>query len=364
MARLTIMGSGELAPGMVRVHRTALSEYDEPRLVILDSPFGFQENADQLTTKLVDFFETSLSVSPTVATLRSPDIGTRAARARSAIGNADVLFSGPGSPSYALRVWQESGMADAIEAAALTRSLTFASAAACTLGRWAIPVYEIYKVGQLPFWHDGLDAFRIADLPTVVVPHFDNREGGTHDTSHCYIGERRFRALQAQLPAHVVVGVDEHTAAAFDFVSQTVEVTGRGSLHLIGDEHLILGEGVHPVESLVPAKAAMETEDSPAQGSEVDRLLTDIIAATGPGQAEQAAVALAARAESGAGDPAGLIAPFVDLLLELRATLRAEGKYAAADDIRDRLIDSGVAVHDTPDGVEWSLDQRTERPSS
>lgn len=363
MGRLTIMGSGELAPGLVRVHRAALTEYENPSLVILDSPYGFQENADELTTKLIDFFETSLVVSPTVASLRQSDSGAVAARARAAIDRADVLFSGPGSPSYALRVWKESDMAGAIRSAAATRSLTFASAAACTLGSWAIPVYEIYKVGADPFWHDGLDSFRLNDLPTIVVPHFDNREGGTHDTSHCYIGARRFDRLRHDLPPHVVVGIDEHTAAAFDFAASTVEVTGRGSLHLIGEEHRTLGTGSHRLDSL-EAAASRPVEEPAVPDAEVDQLLTAIVAATGPGAGERAAVALAHRASRGSNDDRETVAPFVDILLELRGDLREVGRYDEADAIRDRLTEAGVIVQDTGDGARWAFDQSTDRPSS
>ena len=30
-----------------------------------------------------------------------------------------------------------------------------------------------------------------AGLDAVVIPHFDNAEGGNHDTRFCYLGERR-----------------------------------------------------------------------------------------------------------------------------------------------------------------------------
>ena len=140
------MGSGELAPGLVRVHRAALADHADPTVAILDTPFGFQENADELTDKLVSFFETSLQMVPEVASLRWAGDAGAAARARGTIEASSVLFSGPGSPSYALRVWRASQLDDTLRKRCTTGTVTFASAAACTLGRWAIPVYEIYKV--------------------------------------------------------------------------------------------------------------------------------------------------------------------------------------------------------------------------
>jgi len=46
-------------------------------------------------------------------------------------------------------------------------------------------------------------------------------------------------------------------------------------------------------------------------------------------------------------------APFIELLLELRQDLRKEKQYALADRVRDRLVDLGVTVEDTPDGPVW-----------
>ena len=76
--------------------------------------------------------------------------------------------------------------------------LTMASAAALTLGSVTIPVYEIYKVGEEPRWLEGLDLLGAATgLRAAVVPHYDNAEGGNHDTRFCYMGERRLRILRA-----------------------------------------------------------------------------------------------------------------------------------------------------------------------
>ncbi|MFW6074613.1 MAG: cysteine--tRNA ligase [Chloroflexota bacterium] len=48
-------------------------------------------------------------------------------------------------------------------------------------------------------------------------------------------------------------------------------------------------------------------------------------------------------------------APFIDLLLEVRAELRADRQFDAADKIRDRLTSLGVIVEDSPDGATWRI---------
>jgi hypothetical protein len=126
-------------------------------------------------------------------------------------------MAGPGSPSYALAQWAGGPIPDALREK-LTGGgiLTMASAAALTLGVVTIPVYEIYKVGEDPRWLPGLDLLGVATgLRAAVVPHYDNAEGGNHDTRFCYMGERRLRMLEAQLPDDVfVLGVDSHRARA------------------------------------------------------------------------------------------------------------------------------------------------------
>lgn len=46
-------------------------------------------------------------------------------------------------------------------------------------------------------------------------------------------------------------------------------------------------------------------------------------------------------------------APFIDLLVELRADLRAAKNFAAADKVRERLAALGVALEDSPQGTTW-----------
>ena len=46
--------------------------------------------------------------------------------------------------------------------------------------------FEIYKAGFSPEWQLGLDLFRqLSGVPAVVIPHYDNAEGGHHDTRLC-----------------------------------------------------------------------------------------------------------------------------------------------------------------------------------
>ena len=109
-------------------------------------------------------------------------------------------------------------------------AVVFASAASLTLGLVTVPVYEIYKVGEAPRWLDGLDVFgRATGLRAAIVPHWNNTEGGTHDTRFCYLGETRLRVLEAELPDDTfVLGFDEHTGLVIDLDTGIADVVGRG----------------------------------------------------------------------------------------------------------------------------------------
>ncbi|HVL26786.1 MAG TPA: hypothetical protein VM390_01465, partial [Acidimicrobiales bacterium] len=233
---LVVMGSGETSPTMSKVHRELFERLGPGPVpaAVLDTPFGFQENADDIAAKAVAYFRESVNRDVAVASFRSAgEIGTfgyETALAR--LRDARWVFSGPGSPSYALRQWQESDVPGILaDKLAGGGCVVFASAAAVTLGPVALPVYEIYKVGEAPRWLAGLDLLAPLGLAAAVVPHFNNAEGGNHDTRYCYMGERRLRALEGQLPGGAfVLGVDEHTACVFDLAAGTATVSGLGGV--------------------------------------------------------------------------------------------------------------------------------------
>ena len=269
---LTIMGSGETAPTMVKVHRMMLERLGPPPVpaVLLDTPFGFQENAVELAQRVSTYFRDSLratievasavedaggaagtraSGSPGVAGAKGSGGGGTAsgggtagsggalnddpfARERlvSSVRNARYVFAGPGSPTYALRRWSGTVVPSLLkEKLRHGGGITFSSAAALTLGTSTVPVYEVYKVGEDPHWLTGLDLLGEAGIRAAVIPHYNNAEGGTHDTRFCYLGERRLSMIEPALPdGAFVLGIDEHTAITFDLDSGSATIAGLG----------------------------------------------------------------------------------------------------------------------------------------
>jgi hypothetical protein len=419
---LTIMGSGETAPTMIKVHREVFDRLDraEPSAVLLDTPYGFQANADIISDRAVEYFRQSVGRRVEVAQLRRTDTGDPVAleQALARVRGADWLFTGPGSPSFALRQWAGTPVPDVL--AALLRpggpggALVFSSAAALTLGVATVPVYEIYKVGADPFWLDGLDLLTTLGLPVAVIPHFDNTEGGNHDTRFCYLGRPRLEQLERELPAGAfVLGVDEHTGVILDLDADTATILGRGVVTLrqqgrqrvleagqtIALDVLRAGvpaggaggatttggtptavvrrprpSGVEETGSLAERTQAAEAAFRAAMAAgdadgavAVVLALDDAITAWSADtlQSDEMDRARAARramvvqlgqaATDGLRDPRESVAPVVEAALSLRAAVRAERRYDLSDLLRDELAAAGVEVRDTGAGVEWEL---------
>jgi hypothetical protein len=417
---LTIMGSGETAPTMVKPHREMFERLDASGLVpasglaaaVLDTPFGFQENAPELSQKTVEYFRTSLrrEVVP-VGLLRVETMSAvEKERSFAAVRAAQFVFAGPGSPTYALRQWQQTPVPSLLAEKLRTGgSVTFASAAALTLGIRTVPVYEVYKAGSDPYWLEGLDLLSELELPVAVIPHYNNAEGGHHDTRFCYMGERRLRMLEAELPdGAFVLGVDEHTGVVLDLDADTATVVGLGVLTVRRDgvsteipsgETVsidVLRNGPSAGGSHAPVASAPVTPEAVAVpaagvslGADIDRLDAEFSAALERRDADAAVAATLALDEAmvawstdslqsdemdrarallrsmvvrlgeatrrGLVDPREIIAPFVDVAVAVRAEVRAAKRYDLSDQIRDGLAAAGVEVRDTPAGQEWGL---------
>jgi cyanophycinase-like exopeptidase len=404
---LVIMGSGETAPTMVKPHRAVFERVGDGPAVLLDTPYGFQENADDISARAMGYFAASVGRQVSTLSWRTPPPpGLARDRALARLDEAAWIFAGPGSPTYALRQWVDTPVPESL-AKALDRGavVVFASAAALTLGSHAIPVYEIYKAGIEPSWAPGLDLVRrVTGLPAVLIPHYDNTEGGHHDTRYCYLGERRLAAMERELPEEtVILGVDEHTGVLFDLDARTATVVGRGGFTIRRRGR----SAVHPTGSVLPfdalsgvsgavgpgpaAPVAAPPPDAESTGSlradtdrldeactaactardvdgcvsailDLEQVLVDWSADTDVDEEEHARTALRRMvlrlgelAAAGAADPRTVVEPFVGALLDLRARARAGRDFATSDWVRDRLVEAGIEVRDTPDGVTWSL---------
>lgn len=332
---------------MARVHRSVIARLTDARgtagpirAALLDTPYGFQENADALSDEALDFFGRRLGLDASLASLRRADadaVSRETAYAR--VREADFVFSGPGSPSYALAQWSATEVPTLLAEKLLTGgALVVASAAALTLGRFTAPIYEIFKAGEDPRWLPGLDVLSAIGINAAVVPHWDNTEGSGHDTRHCFLGERRFVALERELPADVfVLGVDEHTALVIDLDAGTASVRGRGNVtvRVRGDET------VYPAGQDMPlTKLAVTSAPSKAA-----------VGSSPPRSDNLAAVLVSLKVDNDRlNGQAALVDPLVRELLRLRAEARAMGVYEVADQIRDRLTSLGIEVTDASDG--------------
>ena len=411
---LALIGSGETSPSMARVHRGLLDRIG-PRpvpAVLLDTPYGFQENAAELTARLSSYFADRVGNPIAVASFAgsgSDPAEHQVAMAR--VRDASFVFSGPGSPTYALRHWAGSDvpalLADKLATGGV---LVMASAAALTLGRLTAPIYEVYKVGEDPRWLKGLDLLSAVGLPVAVIPHYDNAEGGTHDTRFCYLGARRLEVLEAQMPDDTfILGIDENTVLILDLEEGRARVLGKGGVTVrrhgrstvfgtgteptIDELRLAAFQGEGPLRPTVEAPtrpagsdrgaagwtaaeserafaAALHRGDLPA-GAQAILSIADLVA--GLDRSDDGLIATtrallasmvvrlsdaAAASSATATESHDLVDALVAVLVDLRRTARSGGDWATADTIRARLRELGVEVHDADDETTWTARPR------
>ena len=410
---LTIMGSGETAPTMMKHHRDLIARLPgDPLAVVIDTPYGFQENAPELASRAVEYFRKSVGHPIEVAgltRLKDADVLT-VESGLSRLRRADYVFAGPGSPTYALTQWSGTPVPGIVrEKLDRGGAVTFASAAALTLGRYTVPVYEIYKVGQEPHWLEGLGVLDVVGLDVAVIPHYDNAEGGHHDTRFCYLGERRLRMLEDELPVGVhVLGVDEHTGVVIDIDADSATVVGNGSITVrVRGESTVIetgrtvpvdalrdpsrgGTSMHVSSASAPAisEAAPPTDATSASlADDVTQAETAFDQALAVGDSDGAVravldlesairgwsadtlqsgtmdrahaalrsmiVRLGEVAVKGLADPRTAIEPVMQVVLEIRRRVREEKRYDLSDLLRDRLAEVGLEIRDTPSGPEW-----------
>jgi hypothetical protein len=251
---------------------------------------------------------------------------------------AGAIFLGPGSPTYATRQLEGSLAWAYVQARhRLGAALVLASAATIAASQLALPVYELYKVGEELHWSPGLDLLGPYGLSLVFVPHWDNAEGGAElDTSRCFMGRARFDRLRELLPAddsRTIVGIDEHTALVLDLVGGACEVLGRGGVTLVrggagaseAEERFVAGRGF-PADLLGPVRLPAAEAGLPAGILEL------------------------ARAVAGEPAPDDVTPAEVLALVAEREAARARHDWPAADALRQGIVALGWQVSDTLGG--------------
>jgi peptidase E len=408
---IALMGSGELTSTMVTVHKELLAGLPpSSRPVFLDTPAGFQLNADHLAQKAVEYFRDHVQCSMSVASFKDKaELSAYDAEvAFRALREARYILIGPGSPTYAVRQWRETPVPEILSSRVHAGGcLVAASAAALTVGRYTLPVYEIYKVGDALHWVDGVDILGHFGLDLVVIPHWNNAEGGTHDTRFCYMGEPRFLKLEALLPLGLtVLGLDEHTACLLDFERNEARIRGIGRVTVRrGGAELKFGKGdvlpldllrgsdfsgqwgapndphevepdsslvidqengfwhqIHELESVFRSGLELrQTKDLTRVLLELDRLIwqaaldreSEELVAQAREIFRDMVVFLGVYLDSCPRDARECLSPVVDEVLSLRERFRVRKKWVEADEVRESLQRAGIAVEDTPQGVRW-----------
>ena len=374
---VVLFGSGETSPSGRKVFDQVLKDLPQPpRLALLETPAGFELNSTQVIGRVAEFIRHRLqNYQPQVTLVPARKRGTPDSpdepQVVAPLLESDLIFMGPGSPTYAVRQLSDSLAWHYLLARhRLGAALVLASAATIALSAYALPVYEIYKVGEDPHWKAGLDFFGAYGLPLVFVPHWNNNDGGDElDTSRCFMGQPRFADLMGQLPLDVtVIGIDEKTALLMDPNVGICRVIGLGSVTLIhsGHRHAHPGPDLHgtglaevavqrdahvhihrfgesfPFSECCPWQAHLTLEGLPPlawkQALEAQaRMQADRLAAAEAPSASQTL-------------DVDIASDQVQTLLAARQEARLRKDWPAADALRLQIAALGWQVVDTPDG--------------
>ncbi len=334
---IALIGSGETSLAGGRIFEAIARQLPQPlRISILETPAGFELNSPKVAGRVGDFltarlqnFNPQIDIIP--ARKRGSPFSPEDPQIMQSLLQANLIFMGPGSPTYAVRQLKDSLAWDLIRARhRLGAALVFASAAVIAVGTYAMPVYEIYKVGEDVSIMPGLDLFGDFNLHLSLFPHWNNTDGGDEvDTSRCFIGIERFgQWCQWLPPGHTTMGLDEHTGIIIDFAEKKCFVTGVSSVTLLrecnpeifpaGAEFSFaeLGE-FHTPETLETgiSRNAWEMVRKSPQNSFFERASIEVIG-----------------------------------LVEKRQEARSKQDWAGADILRQRIAALGWIIQDTPDG--------------
>jgi hypothetical protein len=336
LGQIAFLGSGETSLAGGRIFEAVARKHSAPlRIAVLETTAGFELNSPLVAGRVADFLKVRLqNYRPIVDVVPARKRGTQFSPDNlDVLGpllQADIIFMGPGSPTYAARQLTGSLAWDIVRAKhRLGTTLIFASAATIAVGAHALPVYEIYKVGEDVHVKPGLNLFADYGVMLSIIPHWNNAEGGGDlDTSRCFVGMERFAEWCDQLPSeNITLGLDEHTGIIIDFETDTCEVSGVSSVSLVRTCY----PEIFPSGAKIPL-------------SEIGHFLQPEDLSTGIFPQVWQLVNEASLPEE-EGPPEEVLA-----LVEQRAAARAAKDFASSDRLRDAILSLGWQVQDSKEG--------------
>lgn len=372
---VVLLGSGETTPSGRKVFHRLLEQLPpRPKIALLETPAGFELNSPQVIGRVASFLRRSFeNYAPQIITIPARQRGTPfspdEAKIVEVLLEADLIFMGPGSPTYAVRQLRDSLAWYMLMARhRLGATVVLASAACLAISRYVLPVYEIYKVGEELHWKNGLDFFSTYGLPLVFIPHWNNQDGGVElDTSRCFMGKARLARLIDQLPAHLtILGIDEKTALIMDIAQGVCRVVGLGGVTMLhtGHEHLYpaQSDANEDLQQIAERRSAhihhyQDGESFPMtewySGGLEHRLYIPEPGIGLPPEIWQQALEVQQRLDTarqaevcGSSTPP----PEVSLLVDERNQARLRKDWAEADQIRMQIMQLGWLIEDTPEG--------------
>jgi hypothetical protein len=336
IGRIAFLGSGETSLAGGRIFESLARLISDPlHIAVMETTAGFELNSPIVAGRVADFLTARLqNYKPTIdvipARKKGTDFSPDNLEILKPLLSANLIFMGPGSPTYAVRQLKDTLAWEIIRARhRLGATLVFASAATISVSAWVLPVYEIYKVGEDIHTKEGLNLFADCGLDLSFIPHWNNAEGGIDlDTSRCFVGRERFDQWRKLLPFEdVLVGLDEHTGIIMDCENKTCEVSGVSSVSVINRDSM----------KIYPAGATFSLSEL-GQITYPDPINKGIR----PDVWEMTVNTSKLEEDTPPDEALGL--------LEKRKDARARKDFAESDRLRDQIFTLGWTVQDSKEG--------------
>lgn len=237
---LTFFGSDGVSPVEQHIHTDIFKAIhkDNLQIALLTTPSGFEPHVQVI-------YEMIRSIFMKAFTVFNPDIKIIFSNTRDDANNpeivkevdsADYIFIGHGSPTYTVAHLSETLLFNRLKKRLHEgASLSLSADAAIAFSRYCLPVFEIYKVGSIPYWEKGLDFYTSVYKPLTIIPRLNHQDNDSSiDTSHSFIGQKRFNQLLTKLPkSEKVIGINEDSALCINLTLSEQNVLGKGKIHMV-----------------------------------------------------------------------------------------------------------------------------------